>query len=166
MCGDLKPGETAAQFVLHFTTNQSHLRLPINTRLEHVVELRLTDYSIVAPNGGAAVPNLWRFQIVGLQEFETNSSGGQGFAICIQDKDLTFVHYDNPRVISKSNAGYLNTLDCVLTTYLGVPASFTEATFFITVVMRDTKYRPQQYITDDKQTPNFPSLQFDTRATI
>ncbi len=166
MCGDLKPGETAAQLVLHFTTNQSSARIPINTRLEHVVEWRLTDYSIVAPNGGAAVPNMWRFQLdSSLQEFETNNVGGIGFAVTINSPTLTWAHFDNPRVVSKANVGYLNTLQCSITAG-GLPATFTEATFHITVVMKPTKFIPQQYVLDDRQTPNFPSLQYDTRANI
>lgn len=166
MCGDLKPGESAAQLVVHFLSGTTSARVVLNTRLEHIVEWRLTDYSIVNPNGGALTPNMWKFEIVGIPEFETSNTGVPGFAITMNSATATWAHYDNPRVISKFNSGYVNTINCQLRTYAGAAAAFDEATFHFTIVTKDAKFRPQQYMLDDRQTPNFPSMQYDTRATI
>jgi len=169
---ELPAGFSQSYVVLRLPTltnnpNLNLLQLAVGQRLEHVVAVYLLEYCIRAPNGGAVTPSLWSMEFEGgeLTPFNESNIGTGGFLLSIDNATVTHHEYQHPRLISKCNRGYISNLNMKLTDPVtGLAVTYADATFYLVFIQKDPKWSGAQYMLDDKQTPNFPSRQFDTRA--
>jgi hypothetical protein len=167
MC-NLKPGQIQHTVVLRFTTNGEAVVLELGRKIEHVQEVRLAEYAIRNPNGGAVTPSLWKLHFHNQDFFPhetTNADGPDGAALVISDAAFTHRQYnEHPRVISKMTKGVVTKVQAALYDETGALATFDDATIFLDFVCVDPDWHADLPIIDDMKTPNFPSLQFDSRA--
>lgn len=161
---ELKKGFYRVDACLRFGTNETNIILPLSMRLEDVVEMTLYEYSIVAPNGGAIEPSLWRLSFPDLLIASHISNFGQGHPFVIDNAVCTHVVYDTPRTVSVTHKGWLNSLRVQMYSN-GVAPTFTSATFFISFLCRDKQWIPTDHRTD-REFPQFPHIQFAGRGNV
>lgn len=169
---NLPPGFNSYYVVLRLPNlsnnpNINLLQLPIGQRLEHVVSVYMLEYNIVEPNGGSITPSLWSLEFLGgeLAPYNDSNIGTGGFLFSIDSATVTHHEYQHPRLVSNANRGYISNLNIKITNPVtGLTPAFSEATFYLVFVTKDVKWSAAQYMLDDKQTPNFPSRQYDSRA--
>jgi hypothetical protein len=169
---DLPPGFKTHYVVLRLPNlvnnpNGNLLQLPIGQRLEHVVSVYLLEYNIRAPNGAAVTPSLWSLEFQGgeLTPYNESNIGTGGFLLSIDNATVTHHEYNIPRLVSQCNRGYISNLNVKLTDPVtGLDVTYADATFYLAFVCKDVHWDPAVYMRDDRQTPNFPSRQFDSRA--
>lgn len=166
MC-QLKNGEVMHVVALRLTATGVQ-NIDLGRQFEHVKEIRLAEYHVLNPNGGALTPSVWKlkFSAEHFYPYETtNAAGGFGSVIVINDAACTHVLYhEHPRVLSKANRGRLSHVEVGLFTETGANASFTDATIFLHVICHDPAWVPERIIWEDHNGANVPGLQFDSRA--
>lgn len=132
-----------------FVTNEVAVRLGANQitahvdlgkKLEHIIELRIDEYAVRTPNGGAVTPSLWRLWIKGFYPEITTNANGRGYPIVIDNATLTHVVYTRPRVMSTQNNGEMNHLDIEIRDENGAAVTFDDATFYLTFVTTTPGY--------------------------
>ena len=123
------------EVVARLGANGVNARIDIGKKLEHIVELRLDEYAIRTPNGGAVTPSLWRLWFKGrFYEEATTNANGRGYPIVIDNATLTHVVYTRPRVISTQANGEMNHLEFEIRDENGAAVTFADATFYFTFV--------------------------------
>lgn len=140
----------------------------LGRKLEHVKRVTLREYAIHRPNGGAIAPNVFKLQVRN-QDFypheASNSNGPAGTVLVIDNAAVTHVVYDfHPRIISSSPKGMLSKLELALVLETGAAATFDSATFVFEFECFTPAFSPERVLWDDRQTPNFPSMQYDSRT--
>ncbi len=167
MCGEIPVGHFKIDVIVHFNANESSVVVPLQRQLEHIREVRLNEYCIVAPNGGAVTPNIWRLSLGAmLTEDMVTNVVGSGYCFVVDNAVCTHVHYDNPRLFTTNSRGYIRDLQVKLSTVSvsEAPATFTEATFFLSFVCKDPLWSPEAVIAKDLALPQNAMGQFSTRA--
>lgn len=139
----------------------------LGRKLEHVKRVLLREYAIHRPNGGAIAPNVYKLQFRN-QDFypheASNSDGPQGTVLIINNAAVTHVVYNyEPRVLSTSNKGWCTKVELAVLLETGAPATFDSATFVLEFQCVTPAVSSQRVLWDDQQTPNFPSMQYDSR---
>lgn len=139
----------------------------LGRKLEHVSKVLLREYAIHRPNGGAIAPNVYKLQFRN-QDFypheASNSDGPHGTVLVINNAAVTHVVYDyQPRILSSSNKGMCSKVELAVLLETGAPATFDSATFVLEFVCHSPAFNAQRVLWDDQQTPNFPSMQYDSR---
>jgi hypothetical protein len=133
--------------------NPAHVRVDLGRMLEHVREVRLTEY-MIHNNGTAAVNNVWRISLAGsnLLDKPTCSTPGNGICVCIADMTNPYHHsYDNPRVMSIDSKRGITTLDINVTVAdTGAAPTFNSITLFLTVVMDNPAWSIEDVAQNDK----------------
>lgn len=172
MCGEIMPWQHTHELVVRLlnphtpaeTTglgtnctivqnNPAHVRVDLGRMLEHVREIRLTEY-MVTNNGTAATSNVWRVSFLGstLTDKPACSTPGNGTCICIPDMTNTsHVHYDNPRVMTMDMRKGITTLDINVTVAdTGAAPTFRDITLFLTIVMDIPNWSIEQVAQEDR----------------
>lgn len=163
MCGEIKPWQYTHQVVVRLTQTLSapnvtgpynRVTVSLGGLLEHVAEVRLTEYHVEEGLGNST---LWRVGLKGsnFNEEMTTNAGGEGHCIAVPQLGAnTFTHvvYENPRVLSRDVKGGIAQLRVEVNDEFGVPAQFTSMTIMLTFVMN----KPHWSIADvDENHRNF-----------
>lgn len=169
MCGEIQPWQHTQEIVVRLTTpftpvqgaqngvtmvqpSAAHVRVDLGRELQHIREVRLTEY-MVHNNGTPAANNVWFVSLAGsnLSEKSTCSTLGVGHAICIADMTNPYhVVYDNPRIVSVESKKSMSILDVKLTTEAGVAPVFNNVTLYFTIVMDIPNWSPALVAQEDK----------------
>ncbi len=169
MCGEIPKGHYGKDVVLHFETNNNFARLDFPYTFEHITEIRINEITIVDPNAGLAVPNLWRIEFTPLMEtVQVCTAGGAGYAFNINSATISHVSYDRPRVVSVNNRAQMSSISGRLVTVspvgvVGDPV-FTDATFNLTFIMKNPTWVPEKIMALDKTEPLYNRGINSTRA--
>jgi len=142
MCGEIPAGHTGYTQCIRLT--EASARVALNQQLKNVTEIRLDEYAIRNPNGGAIAPDLWRIEFVGnLQPHINTNAAGRGYPILVDNTVQTHVIYDRPRLMYSPTA--VNTLSSIqlrIADETGALVTFDAMTIFITVVCIDEHWDP------------------------
>jgi hypothetical protein len=171
MCGEIMPWQHTHEVVIRMVSpfspaqtvqngtgstvvqpNPAHVRVDLGRQLEHVKEIRLTEY-MVHNNGTPVANNLWFVSFAGsnMTEKQTCSVVGAGTPICIADMANPYhVVYDNPRTISIDSKRGINFLDVNVTTETGAAPTFFNITLYLTFVMNIPNWSLEMVKQDDK----------------
>src|SRR5271167_1150351 len=165
---DLAKGYYKKDVVLYYGANQNVLNFQLPHKFENVKQILLIEYSVVAPNGGAVSPNLWRLDIGPqlAQNLVTNAVGS-GACLIMDSAICSHTHYDTPIIYSLEPQGAITSFSAnffAVTAAGLVPATFTEATVFLTFIMQDKAWMPDQAMLQYVSDPQNAKGQFSTRS--
>ncbi len=164
MCGDLKPGHKAHYVVVRLQANESNTPIALGDQFDKVKEVWLTEYAIRAPNTAALVPDLWRISFDnGVATTVKSNAGGRGYPIVINNSSMTHVVYNTPRVVSTEQKGRWDWTRIVIQDENGASVTFSDATFFFTIVCEDSEWSVADAMNRLHSTPHIRSQPFDTR---
>lgn len=166
MCGEIPPGHFGHTVCIRLLNNNPRAIVSLGKQLEHIVEIRLDEYAVTNPNGGAISPSLWtlRFENYHFYAYQTTNAGGKtGHRLVIDNAAATHIVYDRPRILSHENEGKLNKVQLEVTDETGADVTFTDATFFITFVCKIPHWTAEEQLEDDATNPRNANLPFSTR---
>ena len=139
MC--VEDGYTEHVVCIRLGTNGTRVRVPLNTHLVHITQIRLHEYAIAAPNGSSLSETLWRLNFIGdMQSAVSTNAGGAGYPLVIDNASMTHVRYDEPRVMFNVTKPALNFVEIELKTPAGADVTFADATFYVGIVCRDPEW--------------------------
>lgn len=138
--------------VLRLGQNEASGRVSVGKQLADIIEVRIDEYAVRNPNGGAVTPSLWRlwFHDDFYQEPTTNARG-RGYPIVIDNATVTHVVYTRPRVISRKQKEMLNWLQYEIRDENNNLVTFDDATFYLSFVTRAADWSEQQVMQEHWQ---------------
>ena len=165
MCGEVPRGCYTIDVAVHLTANQTNLVVPLPRKLEHVEQIWLTEYQLVAAGG----VGLYRLDLKNmLKHTQVSNAAGDGFCFAVDNTTVAHTVYTKPRTMTVD--GQMQVLELNLTvrdvsTGAIVVPTYTNATFFLTFICRQPGWDPDQRIRDTVlDNPLAAQRQFSTRA--
>lgn len=158
MCGEIKPWQWAHQVVVRFdaallepfnVTSPASQIINLNRMLEHVAEVRLTEYYVDC-TPGANTRHLWRVNLSaqGIEEEVSSNAAGKGHCFIVPNiaagsVEQNHVVYDNPRVVSYTCKTGITSLHVQVSTDAGTAPSYNQMIFMFTFVMNKPDWSPE-----------------------
>ena len=164
MCGEVPKGHYKIDLTIHLTANQTTVTIPLPRKFEWTKEMWVNEYMVV----GAPV-GLYRIDFGNMQkEQEVTNTVSSGYSFAVDNVAIAHTIYDRPRIITTDRRGQFTQVQCTITNVtagnVATVPTFTTATFFLSVIMREPLWTPDVYAIEDREQPLNAQGQFSTRA--
>lgn len=135
MCGEIDDWQTARSCTVRIVTNGAPQNIVLGQKYDNVEEVRLDEVMITGFNGGASAAAYLRIGLNGMHHGTSNNEANPGLLIMT---DVLNPHtvYQRPRLVGVGHMITVNTFELSLSMPNGAAATFTEASFVLTFVMR------------------------------
>lgn len=164
MCGTIPAGHKAYTIMIRLGANENVTRVKLDQNLSHIRQIRLDEYAIRNPNGGAVDPDLWRIDFQGtFYSSLTTNATGIGYPIIVDNSVLTHVVYTRPRIMSEEHHAKMTFLQLSIKDENGANVTFDTMTLFITVVCQLPTWSADRVMA---QTHLIPVDNFDNDARV
>ena len=135
MCGDIQPWQTTKTVTVRMVDGGLAQNVVLGNKYDNVEEVRLDEVMITGFNGAVSASAYLKFQTQGLHHGASNNEANSGLLLPI---DVLNPHtvYARARVIATGHMITINTFQLSVLMPNGAAATFTEASFVLTFVMR------------------------------
>ena len=135
MCGEIGPNQTAHTASIRLTVSADHYKVKLPKQFQRVEEIRLDEYMVINFNGGVSGVGYLNVNVNGSQAFAINNDNKNGTALGVDVLNPQVI-YNRPRILASGDGVAITDFEVRFDMADGTLATFTEALFVVTFVMR------------------------------
>lgn len=140
MCGEIPLDCSAYTVTVTLGQNETQKLIRLPRIFENVIEVRLDEYAIRAPNNSSVAPMFWHLKFRDLLATDhITDNQRSGYPIVIDNATLTHVYFQRPRVIAHQQHKGLQQFQLELQRPDDGAIVFEEMILYLTLVVRDNK---------------------------